>query len=103
MLLHFQDDFKLRNADDIDALISSQIPDKEKEPGLYDIIKSSMIHGPCGHLNKSSPCMVDGSCSKDYPKAFNESTVLNQNGYPLYHRPDIGRTVTVRNMDLDNR
>ena len=81
MLLHFQDDFKLRNADDIDALISSQIPDKEKEPDLYDIIKSSMIHGPCGHLNKSSPCMVDGSCSKDYPKAFNESTVLNQNGY----------------------
>ena len=84
MLLHFQDEFKLRDADDIDALISAQIPDKEKEPDLYDIIKSSMIHGPCGHLNKSSPCMVDGSCSKDYPKAFNESTVLNQNGYPFY-------------------
>ena len=103
MLLHFQDEFKLRNADDIDALISAQIPDEEKEPDLYDIIKSSMIHGPCGHLNKSSPCMVDGSCSKDYTKAFNESTVLNQNGYPLYHRPDNGRTVKVRNTELDNR
>ena len=32
---------------------------------------------------------------------FNNRTVLNVNGYPLYHRPDDGRTVTVKCVQLD--
>ena len=47
--------------------------------------------------------MQEGQCSKDFPKSFNECTVVNLNGYPSYHRPDNGRTVRVRNLDLDNR
>ena len=103
MLFHFADEYKLRNANDIDSLISAQLPDPETEPELFEIIKSNMIHGPCGVLNDRCPCMVDGKCSKDYPKSFNEGTVLNVDGYPLYNRPDNGRTIRVRNVDLDNR
>ena len=47
--------------------------------------------------------MVDGKCSKDFPKQIDNCTVLNQNDYPLYHRPDNGRTVKVKNLDRDNR
>ncbi|XP_066917215.1 uncharacterized protein [Clytia hemisphaerica] len=103
MLLRFTPEFKLRNADDIDALICARIPDIETEPELYEIIKTNMIHGPCGALNPQCPCMVDGSCSKNYPKCFNDRTLLNVDGFPHYYRPDDGRTVRVRNFDLDNR
>ncbi|XP_066910494.1 uncharacterized protein [Clytia hemisphaerica] len=103
ILIHFAAEFKLRNADDIDRLICAQLPDPETEPELYEIIKSNMIHGPCGALNDRSPCMIDGSCSKGFPKSFNDETVMNVDGYPSYHRPDNGRTVRVRNLDLDNR
>ncbi|XP_066924644.1 uncharacterized protein [Clytia hemisphaerica] len=103
LLIHFEAEFKLRNADDIDRLICAQLPDPETEPVLYEIIKANMIHGPCGVLNNTCPCMKDGSCSKGYPKSFNDATVMNVDGFPLYHRPDNGRTVRVRNVDLDNR
>ena len=47
--------------------------------------------------------MKDGECSKGYPKEFCEVTSTNVNGYPKYRRRDNGRTVTVRQMELDNR
>ena len=103
MLLHLANDYKLRHSDDIDSLICAQIPDQEQEPELYGIIKGCMIHGPCGNLNNNCPCMQDGKCSKNFPKAFNNGTVVNVDGYPSYSRPDNGRTVRVRNIDLDNR
>ena len=103
MLLHLENEFKLRNSEDIDSLISAQIPHPEQEPDLFDIIKANMIHGPCGALNNSCPCMRDGKCTKKFPKSFSNETQLNVNGYPSYCRPDNGRTVRVRNLDLDNR
>ncbi|XP_057310253.1 uncharacterized protein LOC130648232 [Hydractinia symbiolongicarpus] len=68
MLLHLYNEFKLRNADDIDSLICAQIPDQNQDAELHDIIKSCMIHGPCGHLNNTSPCMKEGECTKHFPK-----------------------------------
>lgn len=42
-----------------------------------------MVHGPCGAMNRKSPCMIDGVCSKFYPKQFTSCTNVNEEGYPV--------------------
>lgn len=60
-------------------------------------------------INPQSPFMVDGKCSKRYPRKLTAETVTGNDGYPLYRRrspDDNGRTVTtkVKRMDfvIDN-
>ncbi|GFT35816.1 uncharacterized protein TNCV_2791921 [Trichonephila clavipes] len=69
-----------------------------------------MIHGPCGTLNSSSPCMADGKCTKNFPKDMNNDTVTNVDGYPIYRRrnPENGGQSFIKNInntdiDIDNR
>ena len=54
-------------SNEIDDVISAEIPDENVDKGLYDIVVKNMIHGPCGALNKNSPCMAKGRCTKQYP------------------------------------
>ncbi|XP_064641931.1 uncharacterized protein LOC135496501 [Lineus longissimus] len=103
LLIILAEGSKLKEPSDIDAHISAEIPDPHSHQQLFNIIKTSMVHGPCGVLNRSSPCMLDGSCSKDYPKAFKDETSLATNGYPLYRRRDNGRTIVLGEHEVDNR
>ncbi|XP_041999633.1 uncharacterized protein LOC121749092 [Salvia splendens] len=41
------------------------------------------MHGPCGVVRKSSPCMRDGRCTKYYPKKFVDDTIVDDDGYPI--------------------
>ena len=58
-----------------------------------------MVHGPCGKYNPDSPCMSDGSCTKNYPKPFCDRTTIDpDNTYPEYRRQSPekgGRTIVV--------
>jgi hypothetical protein len=94
---------KIHDANDIDSIVSAQLPDPITQPLLYETVTSSMVHGPCGDAKPKAKCMVDKKCSKRYPKQFREHTVINQNGYPDYARPDNGRTVQKRGHVYDNR
>ncbi|KAL0830677.1 hypothetical protein ABMA28_002814 [Loxostege sticticalis] len=82
-LLWFEE--KIR-PDLIDQVISAELPNPDSDPALYDIVKTNMIHGPCGTVNPNSPCMKDGRCTKRFPKSFVTETVTGENGYPAYRR-----------------
>ncbi|XP_057740394.1 uncharacterized protein LOC130957567 [Arachis stenosperma] len=103
ILLFVQPAEKPRSSEDIDHHISAEIPDEHTQPKLYSLVQKFMIHGPCGVLNMSSPCMVNGRCSKFYPVSFREKTSIDSAGFPKYKRSDNGRSTTKRNVNLDNR
>lgn len=90
----------------IDSVISAEIPDPEVDPALHDIVKSTMIHGPCGNVNRNSPCMVNGQCTKRYPRPLATQTQTADDGYPQYRRrspADGGFSVNIKGVDLDNQ
>jgi len=45
---------KYPNPEDIDKIISAEIPNKGTDPELYEIVYNHMIHGPCGLPNRSA-------------------------------------------------
>jgi len=69
--------------DDIDTIISAEIPNKDRDPILYEIVCKNMIHGPCGELNIRSPCMNNGKCSKKYPRKLVKDTQTGDDGIRL--------------------
>ncbi|XP_035211851.1 uncharacterized protein LOC118185980 [Stegodyphus dumicola] len=103
LLLFLAEEDKIRDAECIDSLVCAELPDATRHPELHNIVKSSMIHGPCGELNRNSPCMSDGVCSKGFPKPFQAETKENVNGYPLYRRRDDGNFIVIKGHAIDNR
>lgn len=94
----------------IDHIISAELPDSQKDPELFEIVRKHMIHGPCGSINPNSPCMKDGVCTKRYPRGFNTETQTGKDGYPQYRRrkPEDGGFETKikmnnRESNIDNR
>ncbi|GJV28743.1 ATP-dependent DNA helicase RRM3-like protein [Tanacetum coccineum] len=60
------------------------------------------MQGPCGADNPSCPCTVDYKCTKKFPKQFNESTVIDDNGYAIYKRRNYGSAIKKSGTDLHN-
>ncbi len=108
MLLILDEKDKPKTIEYINLIVSAEMPDREKNPALYEIITNSMIHGPCGIMNPNSSCMEGGKCSKDYPKEFIEETIAVVGGYPQYRRRDDKKTYQIKKannqtMTVDNR
>ncbi|TVU44908.1 hypothetical protein EJB05_04371 [Eragrostis curvula] len=102
LILWLQKDKPL-DADQIDTFISAQLPDQSIDPIGFDVVSKFMIHGPCGTLNPSSPCMADGECTKFYPKEFCDKTTVLSNGHIRYARPENGITTDKNDVNIDNR
>jgi len=62
-----------------------------------------MMHGPCGLNNRASPCMKNGRCSKFFPKNFQATIIVDQDGYPLYRRRNDENIIEKNGTFLDNR
>lgn len=113
ILIILRDEDKFNDPRRIDNLISAEIPDRETNPLLYEYVSSFMVHGPHG---PNSPCLENNNrnshncCSKNFPKEFSDYTHFTDSSYPIYFRPNNGRTVSKpspihrgQTVELDNR
>ncbi|GJY88373.1 DNA helicase [Tanacetum coccineum] len=89
-------------ADVIDNYISAEIPDSVQDPRGYKLVTELMMHGPCGAANSSAACMQEGSCSRHFPKTYNDRTFFDSNGHTHYRRRDTGVHVMKGESKLDN-
>ncbi len=106
MLLILAEEDKPREPEHMDRIVSCEIPDPIEHPRLHAIVQKTMLHGPCGHLNPTSPCM-DGetvrTCTKGFPKELCRETTASDHGFPKYRRRDNGRTMMAGPHEVDNR
>jgi len=84
---------KYPTLEDIDKIITTEMPSKEDDTECFNAVKQFMLHGPCGDANKNAPCMIDGICSRKFPKSFSAETIIDRDGFPTYRRRDDGRHV----------
>ncbi|XP_031122581.1 uncharacterized protein LOC116025489 [Ipomoea triloba] len=93
----------------VDEYVCAEIPNKETQPTLYDLVKKHMVHGPCGSLNQTCPCMVQKkcqtspSCKSKYPRSFCPETRFDDDSYPIYKRRNTSFFVQIKGFKLDNR
>ena len=122
ILVILTDDDRISCSADVDNTISAQLPpdpdlfpegsdERAQAKRLENIVLQNMIHGPCGPSNPSSPCMVDGKCSKKFPKKFCDKTIISADStYPEYQRLEPskgGRSIQIvfkgKTFEVDNR
>ncbi|GFU70860.1 helitron_like_N domain-containing protein [Trichonephila clavipes] len=89
--------------DQIDQIISAEIPDKHIDPNLFDVVTKNMISGPCGAFNNNSSCMSDGKCTNDKERERERKlvsdTITGNDRYPLYRRRSVedgGKSVVLK-------
>nr|XP_043611794.1 uncharacterized protein LOC122583457 [Erigeron canadensis] len=94
---------KIANPQEADRFISAEIPNIDDDAQLYELVSEFMMHGPCGEDNPKCPCMIKDKCSKKFPKKFSEETHLDEDGFPIYKRRNLGHRVKKGSKWLDNR
>nr|GFA08156.1 hypothetical protein [Tanacetum cinerariifolium] len=86
----------------IDEYIAAEIPNKDEDSELYQLVTDHMMHGPCDADNPSCPCTIEYKCTKKFPKQFNETTMIDDSGYALYKRRNDGNIIKKSGTDLHN-
>jgi hypothetical protein len=81
----------------VNTFISAQLPNPTSDLIGYEAVSSSMVHGPCSPHVTYSPYMMDGKCSKFFPKQLCEHTTILENGFAQYAHPNNGVVVKKRN------
>lgn len=103
MLVWLKQGYKCFSAANIDSIVSAELPKKDVDPMLYDIVSQFMIHAPCGEMNCNFPYMRGGVCSKSFPKQYKSQSVFEKNGFPTYkRREDPTKFVLKNGIKVDN-
>jgi len=71
----------------------------DQQRRLCDMVSKLMVH----RCNDDGPCMVDGRCTKRFPKQFSEETVIGDGTYPAYRRraPPEGDELPIQDLNED--
>jgi len=113
LFLHVEDRFL--TPERIDEIICTELPSQAQDPNgeLRQLIGTSMVHGPCDaqyprapclHTTPNSPHAANTKCSKHFPKPYQETTMVQADGYPIYRRRNNGDTYVGQNgFVYDNR
>jgi hypothetical protein len=102
MIVYLAPESKFRTPEDVDSLISAEIPCPNTQPELFNAVTKFMIHTPCGPDHPDARCMEDGKCSKNFPKPHRDATTLSEDSYASYRRRHNGLTYNIRGQDIDN-
>src|ERR1700761_2449104 len=87
LIVFFSSEHKIRSADDFKHMVRADIPDRELEPELHNIVSQTMLH------DCNQRCQINGRCSKRFPKPFNAVASMSERSYATYCRPDNHRTI----------
>jgi len=90
ILLIMQEYSKVHNGEQVDKIVSAEIPDKLLFPEMHNDVVTYNLHGPCNE----SFCMNGGICSRGYPKPFINETNIPIDGFVQYKRVDNPVTLT---------
>nr|XP_043613380.1 uncharacterized protein LOC122585314 [Erigeron canadensis] len=77
---------KCKTPEEIDDLISAEIPLQSEDPDGHEAVVEFMLHGPCGVDSPNASCTFNTTCLKHFPKPFYQSTTIDDDGYPVYRR-----------------
>ncbi|OMO78514.1 hypothetical protein COLO4_24731 [Corchorus olitorius] len=102
ILLWLKDQNNVICGPEIDKIISAEIPDKVKDPEGFNAVANYMMHGPCGLAFPRASCMEEGRCKKRFPKAYQEFSTSDDDGFPLYRRRKTDASVLINDIALDN-
>jgi len=87
LLIFLHPQHRIRDSHYINSMISAQLPNPQL---LYAKVTKYMLHGLCNVDNPQVKCMVNGKCSKCFPKEYRERTDWAKDSYLLYARPNNG-------------
>jgi len=90
LLIFLHPQHRIRDSYHINSMISAQLPNPQLQPLLYAKVTKYMLHSSCGADNPQAKYMVNGKCSKHFPKEYRERTDWAEDSYPLYTRPNNG-------------
>ena len=67
ILICLYKDDKIKSIEDVNRIVSAEIPDQNQHPLAYETVTKCLMHGPCGREFPKAPCIKDGYCSKKFP------------------------------------
>lgn len=104
LLLILNSTHKISSVNQVDRIVSREIPCKNISPYLHTIIVKHNMHGPCENLNPKNVSMLTNNCCKNkYPKNYCNITTFGDNSYSLYKCSNNDISIKVRGQVLDNR
>ncbi|GJW08079.1 DNA helicase [Tanacetum coccineum] len=70
---------KIQEPEDVDRLISVELPDPQTDPQGYKVVSEMMIHGPCGAVNMSATYIDTGVSTMKHQVRLDNSYVVSYN------------------------